>query len=147
MPTLTVQSNRDTFTGWRYFWCKTVEGFDPSQHCARCLKGSYSKAIGLHLRTNKPVLLSYTPGTVLYFCGVSTPYLWEKNFHLPVRVKEGAMATANMHTGDRLVIEGAEELSFDDIIARRTYPDLSEAFLTCRNYQFGAHYYSDHKNE
>jgi hypothetical protein len=120
---------------------KTVIGFDSGQHCARCLRGDYVKAVGLKMPVNEDLALDYPEGTILYLCGVSTPYQWRNNLHLAVRVKAGATATAGAWTGDRVEILGAEALPIDGLVARRAFPSRNSAFLTCRNFQFGAQYF------
>jgi hypothetical protein len=41
-------------------------------------------------------------------------------------------------TGDVVSIDGLRAIPFDDRRARELYPNLANAFLTCRNFQFGA---------
>lgn len=141
MPTLKITSARPTLTGWKYFWMKTVVGFDSGKHCARCLRGEYVKAVGLDTPVNEDVALDYPNGTVLYLCGVSTPYQWRNNLHLPVRVMAGAVAEVEAWNGDRVTITGAEPMPIDGLVARRAFPTRTSAFLTCRNFQFGAQYF------
>jgi hypothetical protein len=46
-------------------------------------------------------------------------------------------------TGDVIEIDGADYLPFDDAEARRRFPHRGEAFLSCRNFQFGAHHFRE----
>lgn len=143
MPTLTVISNEAEFKGFRYFWLKRVTGFDPKQHCARCLRGSYFEEVSTKLPVNRAIHIEADPGEVLYLCGVSAPYRWERNFHLALIVEHGARVGSTAYTGDVIGIEGADYLPFDDAEARRRFPDRGEAFLSCRNFQFGAHHFRE----
>jgi hypothetical protein len=133
-----IDSKRDQLVGWHYLWCKAVEGFDSSKHCARCLVGKYSKQFGLKAPINQDVELAYDEGTVLYFCGVSTPYAWKNNAHLAGRVNKDAYCSIEMWTGDILHVLGMEQIKFNDSVANHRFPDLGKEFLTCRNFQFGA---------
>jgi hypothetical protein len=143
MPTLTIISNEARFKGFRYFWLKRVTGFDPALHCARCLKGNYVSEVGAALPVNTPIHIEADPGDVLYLCGVSSPYSWGRNFHLALKVEHGAAVRTTLYTGDSLTILNADYLPFDDAEARRRFPHLSEAYLSCRNFQFGAHHFRE----
>lgn len=125
-------------TGFRYMWMKTVRGFQQSRHCAQCLIGGYDKRFGLSMAAGFRYEAHYHEGTLLYLCGVSTPYRWERNFHLAGKVKAGAEASVDLYTGARIVVAGLEQIKFDDGAARRLFPELGEEFLTCRNFQFAA---------
>lgn len=140
---LTYQSARPIASGWRYLWGKTVRGFNPAVHCARCLVGDYLAEVSPSMPANAPIELAFPEGTIVYICGVSTPYRWANNLHLAVRVRAGRQTYAQTYNGDALEIEGAEPVPFDDRRARALYPGRSAAFLTCRNFQFGAHVYGE----
>lgn len=136
-----LRSVQDLVLGWRYLWMKRVTAFKPDVHCARCLVGSYDQQFGLKMPVNQTIpVAGADAGAILYFCGVSTPYRWERNAHLAVVVTcvAGDMARLELYTGDILEVAGAVALPFTDETARRDYPSRSAAFLTCRNFQFGA---------
>ncbi|HYA71771.1 MAG TPA: hypothetical protein VEF36_01305 [Roseiarcus sp.] len=136
-----LHSERESVAGWRYLWAKRVTGFRPGCHCAGCLAGAYEERFGRAAPVNQMVALdSYERGAIIYFCGVSTPYRWSNNLHLPVRITGDAedLARAKCYNGDELTIAGAEEIPFTDEAARLAYPARGPAFLTCRNFQFGA---------
>jgi len=141
MPTITITSPSATLKGFRYFWLKRVHGFEPSQHCARCLKGHYVDAVSSSMPANRPIHIEADPGDILYLCGVSSPYVWERNFHLALLVCYGSRVRTTAYTGDVIEIDGCDFVEFDDKAARRRFPDKGEAFLSCRNFQFGAHYF------
>jgi hypothetical protein len=125
--------------GFMYFWGKHVKGFNSEKHCARCLSGSYEKSVSASMPLNvwREVCLS---GDVLYICGVSKPYRWEKNFHIAVKNGSGRIEKT-LYNGTGIIIEDAEEIVFDGEKARIKYPNLGPEFLTCRNFQFGVHFY------
>lgn len=143
MPTLTIISKRPTFQGFRYFWLKRVTGFNPRMHCARCLNGSYFQDVGVTMPVNERVELAARRGEVLYLCGVSAPYRWANNLHAAVRVAPGRNVTVRTHTGDTVTLSDCELIPFDDAEARRRFPQLGAEFLTCRNFQFGAHHFRE----
>jgi len=116
---------------YKYVWLKYVNGFDLSQHCARCLKGSYEP------RMNRDILsyrdMELPPSPYYYFC---TVYQYATNIHLAFVEAEGETITVE---DDRYsaVIENARQVHFD---ASRIDPALEvsrlKAYTTCRNWQF-----------
>lgn len=139
MPTLTIHSKSERLTGFRYFWLKTVRGFNASTHCARCLIGDYNADVKADMKTGVEIKLDYPEGVILYLCGVSVPYRWVNNLHIAMRAKPGVSFFVEAYNGDRVTIDGAELITFDDRAARELYPERGKQFLTCRNFQFGAH--------
>lgn len=130
----------DAVTGFRYFWAKNVKGFNPEVHCARCLVGRYEKKIGTKMPVNVPVVLEHDAGDLVYFCGVAYPYRWDRNMHLAVRVTGDPADTAkvDLWTGGTFEVAGARAFPFDAQAAQDRFDGLGRAFLTCRNFQFGA---------
>lgn len=143
MPQITVQTQTEKIKGLRYLWMKRVTGFNPKVHCAQCLKGHYVAVVGREMATNRTLKFQAWPGDIFYLCGVSSPYKWENNFHLAFKATDSMDDRCHVfsHTGDKFEIEGAIELPFDDTEARERFPNLSEPFLTCRNFQFAAQYF------
>lgn len=139
--TIRLRSNNNTVTGFRYLWLKNVVGFDPNQHCAKFLVGPYSDSFGLRMPVNTDISIDCRTGDFLYFCGVASPYKWQNNAHLAGVVKKSATASLVLHTGDILEVKGMRSLAITDTDARSIYPNKSAAFLTCRNFQFGASYF------
>lgn len=92
---------------------------------------------------NKPIHIEADPGEVLYLCGVSAPYVWSRNFHLALVVQHGGLVRTNAYTGDVVEISGCDLIPFDDAEARRRFPAKGSAYLSCRNYQFGAHHFRE----
>lgn len=141
MPTIEIKSALPTFSGFKYFWMKTVRGFNPLVHCARCLLGSYEQSVKVKMAVNQPTELTAVDGAVVYLCGVADPFRWERNLHLAAMVKRGSIATVAAYTGDVICLLDCETINFNDEAATRLFPELGKAFLTCRNFQFGAHFY------
>lgn len=139
MPTLTITSRARMIQGFKYFWMKRVRGFDPSNHCAKCLVGDYVEQVKILTPVNTRVEIAAMPGEVFYLCGVSHPYKWANNLHLAVESSVGFSAQVRTYAGDLITITDARPIKFDDSEAKRRFPGLSKAFLTCRNFQFGAH--------
>jgi hypothetical protein len=123
--------------GFRYLWLKYVEGFDPRQHCARCLRGRYERAIEPGLATPARVELRPESAPFVYLCGVAGR--WADNLHLAMRPAPGARAEARGYDGSRIVVEGAEPLAIPELPAG--WGGLGAGFTTCRNYRFGVAYF------
>ena len=128
-------------SAWRYLWAKSVRAFDPRQHCAKCLVGAYETRFGLSMESDDLIALDgYQPGALIYFCGVSKPYRWERNLHLAVRVtgEDQDVASVSAYNGDEITVAGAQEVLFNDGAALNLYGGKGDAFVSCRNFQFGA---------
>ena len=139
MSPLRFLIDADRRPAFRYFWLKKVVGFNPRVHCARCLKGEYSELCGPGVAVGVPIEDPlFQSGDFAYFCGVSTPYRWANNLHLAGRVVPGSVASAPIWSGGQLVVRGLEKIEFDDEAALRLFPEHGAAYLTCRNFQFGA---------
>ncbi len=137
--TYRIDSRALVLRGWRHLWCKKVVGFDTANHCARCLIGTWENRFGLKAPINETVRLTgYKDGDLLYFCGVAAPWNWANNAHLAGRVTKGASSSIELHTGDRLTVEGLQQIAIDPEPAKLRFPDRDRSFLTCRNFQFAA---------
>lgn len=126
----------DVNAPFRYLWLKRVTGVDLSVHCARCLLGKYMDNISPRNPHTTDIQLD---NGVYYLCGVSLPYVWEKNFHIAFEYSEGSrIEYAN--NGISVVIENAAALPISESYIDRTDPHAwKKEFRTCRNWQF-AHY-------
>lgn len=126
-------------TGFRYFWLKRVVGFYPSQHCAGCLKGGYVKGVvGVNMPSDVDLQFEAAAGELFYLCGVASPYQWANNAHLAFRATPGSHARLSLFNGGLVTVANAATVEFTDAPALEFYPDKGRAFLTCRNFQFGA---------
>lgn len=141
------QDDNGPLKGFLYMWLKKVHGFDPSIHCAQCLKGSYFKEMNKHFQSGVDIELpDLAPGEIYYLCGVATPYKWARNFHLAFKAGNYEI-NGPLYTGAEFVVDDAEIITFDDKAARELYPDKGPKFLTCRNFQFGAHHFKQGSSE
>lgn len=138
-----VRSVHSRVTGWRFLWMKRVKGFRSDFHCARCLEGSFVKGLGTSLATNVPHAVAADDGDLFYLCGVSAPYVWANNLHMALCAKAGSVVTVAAYNGEVFTVEHAELVPFDDVAARRRFAGRGSEFLTCRNFQFGAHFFTD----
>lgn len=130
-----VEAGPQTF---RHFWGKRVSGFDSSVHCAECLRGPRLTHVNKQLAQGGRVTLSAKAGSLIYICGVASPRNWSNNFHLAFRVADGGQTVSQLYTGARVTVSNAVAVPIADTAARRMFPELPEAYLTCRNFQFGA---------
>ncbi len=121
---------------YRYLWLKSVRGFDPSKHCARCLVGEYAREFPLRPRFEAGLHLhAEIPGDrapFLYLCGV-TPN-WAENLHVAMIPDPGGRFVVD-DDNSTVTVDGAAMLEIPEIPE-----DMPAAFSTCRNYRFGRHY-------
>jgi len=119
----------DIEASFRYFWLKYIEDFDLSNHCARAFIGKYEKnlSIGLILPESE----------YYYMCGVSSPYIYNNNFHLAFRHKEGSEIKVKRH-GVKVWITDAEEIEITPLMEGEAHHPKGKykEFYTCRNWQF-----------
>ena len=140
-PRIRVTVKGDRFR--QYLWLKYVNAFDPSQHCAKCLIGSFSTALrfGVHKGAGDvyDIALTEHKARFMYLCGVTN--VWADNLHVAMRPKAGERWT--IETPDATV-EGwnVERLPITPIPADAApeFTARGPEFLTCRNYQFGYAY-------
>lgn len=138
--TLSLEPGDGSLRGFRHWWAKTVTGFRDEVHCARCLIGPYVPSLGSSW-SGQPTRVQLPPGALFYLCGVSAPYRWDRNFHLALAPADHALRVRT-YAGQTVLIEGARVLPFSGADAARLYPERGAEFLTCRNFQFGAHYFA-----
>ena len=122
-------------------WLKEVTGFDPSFHCAKCLKGRYLVEYGLHLKNANLIKLSAEEESVYYACGVASPYKWANNMHLAMKAKLGSICQINLYNGDTLTFSGFQKIDFNENVASSLFPEKNANYLTCRNFQFGSFWF------
>lgn len=128
-----------TDRAWKYFWGKYVKGVDLSVHCARCLLGEYESAFNAGTKHLQDLQLK-KKSKVFYMCGVSSPFVWEQNFHLAVIESAGDVVDIERN-GVMVRIRDAKELpinfDFDKCQYRMKH---NKSFGTCRNWQFATIY-------
>ena len=123
-----------------YFWLKSVDDVNLSQHCAKCLVGEYSNRVNASQKHVENITLE---NGVYYLCGVSKPYNWNNNFHLAFKYSEGETIIYSSNGVD-VIIENAVALPISpDYIDPEDINAHKKAYSTCRNWQF-AHYFKKH---
>lgn len=133
-----LENNRS----WLYLWGKYVTGINLEVHCAKSLKGNYSKKIVKNKSTRENIKLDEYNSNIFYLCGVSKPYKWNENFHLALRYKPGNNITIERN-GLYLEIENAEEIPIVFDIDKCNHENkYKEEYSSCRNWQF-AYLYQD----
>lgn len=124
---------------WKYLWGKYVAGVDLSVHCARCLLGEYEQAFNAGTKRLHDLQLK-KKSNVFYICGVSSPFVWEQNFHLAIIESAGDVVDVERN-GVRVVIADAKELPIEFSMENCTdYRKRFPRFGTCRNWQFATLY-------
>lgn len=124
---------------WKYLWGKYVTGVDLSVHCARCLLGEYESAFNAGTKQLHNLQLK-KKSNVFYICGVSSPFVWEQNFHLAVIESVGDVVEVERN-GVRITIADARELPIDFSLEEcKDYRKWNSRFGTCRNWQFATLY-------
>lgn len=121
---------------FRYLWLKYITGANLNHHCAKGLLGSYSKRISPRTGKEEGIILSEHPAKILYLCGVSSPYRWEKNFHLAFLPEQGAHIEYESN-GIAITIANAERIHFEAYNAKdRSQSEHRDkaAYHTCRNW-------------
>lgn len=121
----------DIKKNYRYVWLKYVNGFDLSQHCAKCLCGTYESRIKRNITQYRDMELP--PSKYYYFCAVQT---YPTNIHLAFEEAEGEEIRIDDERYS-IVIENARQIHFDDSRINPALPGARlKAFTTCRNWQF-----------
>ena len=54
---LRISGASETLQGYRYFWIRAVEEFDPKEHCAECLRGGWKLRGQNRMKLNQTVEL------------------------------------------------------------------------------------------
>jgi hypothetical protein len=117
---------------FRFLWLKYVQGVNLNVHCAKCLKGSYSKRIDRTRQYSQMIGLDEDGAKYYYLCGVAEPYIWAKNFHLAFELAPGEMLHYESN-GIEIAIIHARQIEIKTL-GPESHPD--KAFFTCRNWQF-----------
>lgn len=122
---------------YRYLWLKAVRGFDVTQHCARCLVGSYEKLLPYGAIPSGRVFegeLGANSAPYYYLCGVTPKY--EENLHIAFRAGEDSICFEDGNV--KVSIEGAERVPVlpipQEVVARAGW---TKEYWSCRNFQFG----------
>jgi hypothetical protein len=128
-----------------YLWLKRIWGFDPEQHCAKCLIGEYvGGREGLPFSPGRQPPNVYrgakrlmASAEVLYLCGVSLAG-YRHNVHWPMEASPGELVEVEA-PGLRLRAVNAGLIPIPPLPALPQAVGLhsEKVFATCRNYQLG----------
>ena len=144
-PTIEYLSYLPKEQQFKYLWLKYIEEIDLSKHCQDTFVGLTSRKIGTRFITgaikevefNDIRLNEIRHPQAFYLCGVSEPYVWERNFHLAFIPKKGGRIVKSGR-GIRLSIADAEEVKITPNFIDPTHPMARRKdFNSCRNWQFG----------
>jgi hypothetical protein len=128
-PVLTVEFRKPEV--FRFVWIKYVRGFDPTQHCAKCLVGENSKALKYgEIKDLKRVTLNEHHSPFIYICGVTEWYEW--NLHIAGYWRDGELT---QFEDDRVSVR-IDNFHRVEISAVGNPPAPKE-FALCRCWQFG----------
>jgi len=126
--------------GWMYLWAKVVYGADFTKHCAKCLLGDYLLEFGKKMQEGRSIEFTLPDTQFLYICGVSEPYVWEKNLHGAFRNGTETVTLPFYNGQGQIIVEGVSPLVITPDFANLRFPNLGDEYLTCRNFQFAATY-------
>ena len=126
--------------GYPYFWLKGVTGFDPRQHCAKCLPGpfliNYQRPFPMNQEIEVKVVGSVRAA---YLCGVAEAG-YRYNLHAPMVPDPHARdIEVPMVKGQKLIIRGGHLLEIPPV--KDGFLGKDKTFTTCRNWQFGIAYF------
>ena len=132
-----------TEQAYRFMWLKRVWNVDLSKHCQPALLGPTSRIIRTRFFWQAPrafeikeIYLEPSPSGYFYLCGVTHPYVWAKNFHLPFRFAQGSIAEKRWY-GIHIRLQDAEELPLSETFIDPACPGYQQkVYRTCRNAQF-----------
>ncbi|MBI4977968.1 MAG: hypothetical protein HZC28_10810 [Spirochaetes bacterium] len=126
---------------YKFIWLKSIEGLDMSKHCAAGLIGSTYTTRVMHEEiinksSDKHLTLRSRNG-LYYLCGVSEPYIWKKNFHLPFKYAENKLIQFESN-GIEVETINAERIELHDVNRQKCrFPGAHfPEYYTCRNWQF-----------
>jgi len=125
-------------SGFTQFWLRYVHGFSPHFHCQRSLRGvndpRFRKGmnIGRSFELKSPDTYQY-----IYLCGVTARKY--PGLHLALLPERNATAQDVTYNGIEISVTGARKLDIPNL--PDGFADMSRAYTTCRNWQFGIEYY------
>lgn len=132
--------HHEILRGFRFFWAKTVTGFNPGRHCMASLLGPRLPKF----RPDMPVgsvQIASLPGEEIYICGVGEREVgnWnrlEDNFHLVIRSAVGLPEfSAQTYNGFTVTVTGGIRVPIAPLPAG--WRGLPRSFTRCRNFQYG----------
>lgn len=126
---------------YRYIWLKYVKDVDLSQHCAKCLIGTYESRVNANTYEYTDLVLEESP--YYYLC---TVWQYATNIHLAFREKEGSKIIIDNDYYYAEIIN-AERIVFDKSRIDVTLPQANRStYNTCRNWWFANWIYDEVRN-
>src|ERR1019366_3086802 len=125
-----------------------VRNFDPRFHCQRCLRGRISiriKTSSTPLDTDL-VLDETSTFDSIYLCGVARGRRSSRstnNLHLPLEPQPGASFSCTTYNGYTIYVSNARSLDIPELPIG--WMGLSDTYVRCRNFRFGAHRFRHHE--
>lgn len=135
-----VRQHPEQQTGFSTIWLKRVDAVDLSRHCIYCLVGPKHRGVQSH-GSRRPYVLEVEIGPgVWYLCGVTYPYVWKLNAHLPLLCapEDGEYGT-QVHEvpGMTVTSTACVRIPFDRSDVDPADPHAGDwKYSTCRNWQF-----------
>lgn len=128
---LTITGDLSSFG---YVWGVYVNGFDPTQHCQKCLRGHKSRHVGLGMTSGADYAMDECQKSwdYLYVCAGSR-FTYEDHIHIPMVPGKGTIELISRGVTFRAT--GAKLLNIPAL--PEGYQGLGAKFTTCRNYRFG----------
>lgn len=112
-------------------WGRYVTGFNPAEHCQKCLNKSGADII--EFATDVPIPLR-TDAQYFYLCALGRPRSSASNVHLVVKPQMGAIATVGSIYGVSFTIRDAVSIRINALPIR--WRGLTKRFTQCPNFQF-----------
>ena len=130
---------------FKYLWLQYITGINLEQHCKKSFRGKTSNYVYNEMNgfVAENIVLDKKDVEYYYLCGVTTHYVWENNFHLAFKKKEGNIIDIEENC-IKVKILNAERIIFSEEDIDKTQPHADEElYNTCRNWQF-AHWLKKH---
>jgi hypothetical protein len=130
--------------GFRFFWAYYVTGFNPSQHCQPCFRGTLSRQLNTSTARSGVlyVMNERRSFPYLYVCGVGIgprSLLYQKNFHLPLKPEAGAREIRQTYNGYTIRVENGLALPIPELEVGWKGLDLETT--RCKNFRFAVAQY------
>ena len=132
----------------KYLWLMYVDSVDTNEHCIKTFRGRRGQKLGKSTtwgvggsKAANDVVLDESEIEVMYLCGVSEPYVWNKNFHLAWRRRAG-VGFKFRHLGVHIWVDNAERLAIPRPLPGAHPLMRYSRYATCRNWWFSLAYAS-----
>ena len=137
---LNVSGITPATTRYRFLWGFYVRGFKPWHHCQHCFRGSRAEGITPNMQDGIVELPEQTD--FFYLHGTAAGPVSsrrERNLHLAVRPKRGAVTFVRPHDGALFTIYDAEAIEIQPPLL--DLAPLGPNWMNCKNLRFAAQVY------